>query len=657
MNEVPVTNIEHILPRKHVRNTNRVPVIARQTSGFDGGSDGDSDDRSSNDPLDNSEINEPNDGDDSNLFEDYSCPSFTPFQESNNVPTENDQFLWILLWIMNFRTRYNLPETATESLIKFMKLVLKEIGGVDFEAFPNSLYLTKKVLGLMDKFHNFVPCPKCHKLYRKNDVVEFQQDGISTIMKCQHVEYPNSTPRRTRKCGTPLSQQAKLSNNQVTNRPELIYPFVPISQQLAVLYRRPGFESSLRHWTNRSTSNDNTLTDIYDGQIWKTFKESSDQNSPNFFRPEAADTNLGLMLNLDWFQPYEGTTHSTGVIYAAICNLPRDIRFKRENLLVLGVLPRPHEVSLHKINHYLSPIVEDLMLLWDGITLNRTFEAQNEKKIRAALILISCDVPAARKICGHISALVSCHRCEKRANYENNKHNFAGMEDMDAWFISRDLTEHRLNALEWRRCKSDLSRKNHVKETGVRWSELLRLPYFDPIRFLTVDPMHCLFLGIARWIVKRIWVDEGILTPISLGKIQRKMNEIHVPTDLGRIPGKIDCGEGFTNFTADQWRSFITIYATTTLWEFLPTKDRKILTHFVRVCTILVNRIIETALMNEAHLRLIEIVKLIEQHYGRDKITPNLHLSLHLCECSYDYGPLYAFWCFSFERMNGILGK
>ena len=182
-----------------------------------------------------------------------------------------------------------------------------------------------------------------------------------------------------------------------------------------------------------------------------------------------------------------------------------------------------------------------------------------------------------------------------------------------------------------------------MKETGVRWSELLRLPYFDPIRFLTVDPMHCLFLGIARWIVKRIWVDEGILTPISLGKIQRKMNEIHVPTDLGQIPGKIDCGEGFTNFTADQWRSFITIYATTTLWEFLPTKDRKILTHFVRVCTILVNRIIETALMNEAHLRLIEIVKLIEQHYGRDKITPNLHLSLHLCECSYDYGPLYAF--------------
>ncbi|EXX58274.1 hypothetical protein RirG_199540 [Rhizophagus irregularis DAOM 197198w] len=60
--------------------------------------------------------------------------------------------------------------------------------------------------------------------------------------------------------------------------------------------------------------------------------------------------------------------------------------------------------------------------------------------------------------------------------------------------------------------------------------------------------------------------------------------------------------------------------------------------------------------VRESHERLIEIVKLIEEHYGRDKITPNLHLSLHLSECMYDFELLYAFWCFSFERMNGVLG-
>jgi hypothetical protein len=80
------------------------------------------------------------------------------------------------------------------------------------------------------------------------------------------------------------------------------------------------------------------------------------------------------MINLDWFQPYDGTFYSIKVIYAAICNLPWDMQFKRENMLVLGLLLGPNEMSLHKINHYLAPIVDELVLLWDEVTLNKTFE-------------------------------------------------------------------------------------------------------------------------------------------------------------------------------------------------------------------------------------------------------------------------------------------
>ncbi|GBC36078.2 hypothetical protein GLOIN_2v1775288 [Rhizophagus irregularis DAOM 181602=DAOM 197198] len=503
----------------------------------------------------------------SEIFEDYSPPSYEPFQNPPYLESNYDRFLWILLWIMNFRTRFNIAETATETLIKFMKLALCEFSSDDFNDFPDSLYLTRKKLGLNDQFHSFVPCPKCHKLYKKEEVVDFKQEDNPAIMKCQHIEFPNSSVRRSRLCNTALSEKISASTNRTIIRPNLMYPFAGINQQLATMFCRPG--------------------------------------------SEVADSHLGLMLNLDWFQPYDSTIYSIGVIYAAICNLPRDIRFRRENLLTLGILPGPKEVSLHKVNHYLAPIVNELETLWAGLTLNRTYECENGKRVRGALILVSCDIPATRKICGHVSALVSCHRCEKKANYENGQHNFAGMDDVG--YSARDSNEHRQNALGWRRCNSDAARKRFVKETGVRWSKLLRLLYFDPIRFITVDPMHCLFLGIAKWI----------------------MDEFQIPSDLGRIPGKIHSGEGFTNFTADQ----------------------RILNHFVRVCSILVNRILESNLVDEAHRSLIEIVKLIENHHGRDKITPNLHLSLHLRDCSSDYGPLYAFWCFSFERMNGILGS
>jgi hypothetical protein len=138
------------------------------------------------------------------------------------------------------------------------------------------------------------------------------------------------------------------------------------------------------------------LGDIYDGDIWKTFKSSTfGNNSEPFFNRETADSHLGLILNVDWFQPYSNVTHSTGVIYAAIANLPREIRFKRENMLILGILPGPNEANLHKINHYLSPIVDELKLLWQGIMLDSTAEYLEGKKIRAALILVSCDIPAA----------------------------------------------------------------------------------------------------------------------------------------------------------------------------------------------------------------------------------------------------------------------
>ena len=52
----------------------------------------------------------------------------------------------------------------------------------------------------------------------------------------------------------------------------------------------------------------------------------------------------------------------------------------------------------------------------------------------------------------------------------------------------------------------------------------------------------------------------------------------------------------------------------------------------------------------------MEFCKAFEELYGKDLVTPNMHLHGHLNECLLDYGPLHAFSCFSFERFSGILG-
>jgi hypothetical protein len=210
-------------------------------------------------------------------FEDYSTPNFElPNFNNDNIP-KDDRFMWILLWIMNFRIKFNLPDIATDALIKFVKLVLTEIGGAECEPFCNSLYSAKKQLGLFNTFVSFVACKKCHK----DEVINFRQENQISIMKCTHIEFPNSVTRRKNICNTNLSKQSKLLNGSIVNRPELIFPYTTIRQQLAVMYRRPGFKDDLRHWANRPDFGDISC-DIYDGNIWKTFKDTPSEDL--FFR-------------------------------------------------------------------------------------------------------------------------------------------------------------------------------------------------------------------------------------------------------------------------------------------------------------------------------------------------------------------------------------
>ncbi|GBB93908.1 hypothetical protein RclHR1_22500005 [Rhizophagus clarus] len=93
------------------------------------------------------------------------------------------------------------------------------------------------------------------------------------------------------------------------------------------------------------------------------------------------------------------------------------------------------------------------------------------------------------------------------------------------------------------------------------------------------------------------------------------------------------------------------------MWDLLSAPDREILGNFVRACSLLICRIIDNNMITEAHEQLLKVALLIEEHYGPEKITPNLYLCLHIKECCQDYSPLYLFWCFSFERMNGVLGS
>jgi hypothetical protein len=365
----------------------------------------------------------------------------------------NCNYTWIILWILQYQQRYKLANIAIDSLFKFLRFFLLTIDENKFSSFPSSLHMAKKILGISTKIIKYTACNKCHKLYSTQEINE------AYVPTCDFINYPNhSIERFQQKCNNPLFEKidGKDSNNPIF-RPIMSFPLVNIKQQLTLFFGRKNFEMSCRKWAERKNETE-ALFDIYDGMIWKDFR---DENMEPFFTKEFADTHIGLMLNMDWFQPFLNSQYSVGVIYAVICNLPRSERFKPYNILTLAVLPGPKEPSLHEINNYLYPIVNQLNWLWNGYYI-KTHEHNNGRFVRGAIIGCSCDVPASRKLCGFISARIACYRCHKSANFVNNQPNFGGFQDFDNWFIERDINIIREKASEWKKCPTEESRKAHV---------------------------------------------------------------------------------------------------------------------------------------------------------------------------------------------------
>ena len=157
-----------------------------------------------------------------------------------------------------------------------------------------------------------------------------------------------------------------------------------------------------------------------------------------------SSTNLiGLLINIDWFQPFKHISYSVGVIYAVIINLPRSMRYKDENVVIIGIIPGPHEPKTH-INSYLGPFVNELQQPQYGQWFETPFGKQF---IRCILMCLSSDIPATRKAAGFVghNARKACSRCLK--NFERVDDHLKDLTEVHGLkehmqFIVRKHTKH-----------------------------------------------------------------------------------------------------------------------------------------------------------------------------------------------------------------------
>ena len=119
--------------------------------------------------------------------------------------------------------------------------------------------------------------------------------------------------------------------------------------------------------------------------------------------------------------------------------------------------------------------------------------------LRAVLACVTCDLPATRKMCGFSSynAKFGCSKCMKEfpTSSFGCKPNY-GEYNCTSW-TNRNLSSHIVDAKKYKNASTNAERLSITQSPGVKYSVLIEAPGFDIVRYHIIDPMHCIFLGIA----------------------------------------------------------------------------------------------------------------------------------------------------------------
>jgi hypothetical protein len=237
------------------------------------------------------------------------------------------------------------------------------------------------------------------------------------------------------------------------------------------------------------------MWDIKDGSIMQEI--SGPDGEPFMDGLKRRELRLAWSLSVDWFNPHgnktSGKKKSIGSVAMGLLNLPPSLRYKPENMYLVGVIPGPREPALDEINHFLRPVVDFFLPSWkDGTWFTRTVEHAEGRLSRSVIAVAINDLPAARKLAGRAGPTANqmCGLCWLMKSEINNF-------NYNTW-KRRTLEQHKAAAEEWKNAETKSQRDKIFKQHGVRWSEMLRLPYWDPMRFIVIDGMHNLFLGLVQ---------------------------------------------------------------------------------------------------------------------------------------------------------------
>ena len=383
-----------------------------------------------------------------------------------------------------------------------------EVGAM-FSDWPEDIRTAMRIFDIDPSLLEYICCMRCFSLYGPFSEGTTTYDDVPQF--CIFQETPSSDP-----CGACLLQE-----HGKESRPSSRYFFQPLTSWISRFLSRPDIVRSLHRGVPPvSESFSGRMNDIWDGEMLRSI---AGPNGQPFFElsSQSPELHLAFGLFIDWFNPYgnkqAGKHTSVGAIYMVCHNLPIHLRFRVENVYLAGIIPGPNEPSRHHLNHLLRPLVDELLQLWvPGVQLTRTALNDFGTLVRCMVVPLICDLLAMRKAAGFAGHGTQsgrlCSFCLQDVSEISNT-------DVGSW-KRRTWLEHLTIAHMWKAAANETIRNRIWKEYAIRWSELLRLPYWDPTRFVIVDTMHNFFLGDLQHHCRRILGMDADSTPIEDARVQ-----------------------------------------------------------------------------------------------------------------------------------------
>ncbi|XP_067654084.1 uncharacterized protein [Haliotis asinina] len=428
--------------------------------------------------------------------------------------------------------------------------------------------------------------------------------------------------------------------------------YIPMIGQLQSLFS--GLKKSdLLHEGGRVKDNPSAIEDIFDGKIYKTIFVD------NFFKGtkegrKEKEIHISLQLNTDGVALFRSSTYSVWPLYLTVNELNPKLRYSAECRLFAGLW---YGINKPTMSIFLQPLVEELKSLYEkGLFVMHG----RSLLLRAILHSVVCDAPARCLVQNFVqfNGYYGCGSCLSKGKSVKTgergsmmSYPFDISEAGNLTGVSTPRT-HTQSLTDARRAEQHRSCQNGVKG----FSPLYKLPFFDMIRCVTVDYMHCVLLGVQKKFL-HLWTDSankhekfyiGNFTSILNERLQR----LSPPNLITRMPR---CIEDLKNWKASEFRSFLLFYSVCCLYHILPDEY---LTHYLLLVEgifILLQRSVSHKQLSRAKVLIAKFCASVDFLYSERNMTSNMHALLHLAQKVEDLGPLWCHSCFFYEDLNGDL--